>query len=213
MNPAFNKIILVNGKIGFGSPPAGKPFWKDSFLEGAEDFFPGRNSLYFTEKDFNYTDDTSVRFRDGKDYARQFYDKLTSGMQKRLNNFRFVSHSMGSAFAEGIKEVLVNEGWEVDFCVHINPWQPGDIKIAECRSCFVIVFQNTDDPLKYMITNKRGFIDKADLTIRESSGYKWYQIFYKHRCPIHKGRSFWKLIENELPSRRSISGENSVCPG
>lgn len=204
--PGFNKIIFVNGKIGFGSPPAGKAFWKESFVKGACDFFPGKNTAFFCEKDYAFTDECLIRYREGKAYAREYFDLLTDGMQKKLNAFRLVSHSMGAAFAEGVKETLYSEGWEVDFAIHINPWQPAQIELAPCKSCFVIAFQTTDDPLNLMINNKPGPVQNADLNIRENSGYSWLKFYYKHRSPIHKGRSFWKLLENELPSQKSLIG-------
>lgn len=36
------------------------------------------------------------------------------------------SHSMGGAFSEGIIRYLKEQGWNVDFSIHLNTWLPSE---------------------------------------------------------------------------------------
>ena len=56
IDPDGQKIIFVNGYLGFGSPRGGGTYWggvNSSFVKGAKNFFNDQ-SAYFTDFDFNY---------------------------------------------------------------------------------------------------------------------------------------------------------------
>ena len=68
IDPDGQKIIFVNGYLGFGSPRGGGTYWggvNSSFVKGAKNFFNDQ-SAYFTDFDFNYLrSSTFLRNLDG----------------------------------------------------------------------------------------------------------------------------------------------------
>ena len=105
IDPDGQKIIFVNGYLGFGSPRGGGTYWggvNSSFVKGAKNFFNDQ-SAYFTDFDFNYLrSSTFLRNLDGYAYAKENYKQLIMGMNPQEDVFRIISHSMGGAFSEGI---------------------------------------------------------------------------------------------------------------
>ena len=100
IDPDGQKIIFVNG------------YFNDQ-------------SAYFTDFDFNYLrSSTFLRNLDGYAYAKENYKQLIMGMNPQEDVFRIISHSMGGAFSEGIIRYLKEQGWNVDFSIHLNTWLP-----------------------------------------------------------------------------------------
>ena len=130
IDPDGQKIIFVNGYLGFGSPRGGGTYWggvNSSFVKGAKNFFNDQ-SAYFTDFDFNYLrSSTFLRNLDGYAYAKENYKQLIMGMNPQEDVFRIISHSMGGAFSEGIIRYLKEQGWNVDFSIHLNTWLPSEL--------------------------------------------------------------------------------------
>ena len=66
-----NKIVFVNGKIGFGSPPAGEQYWngrKSSFVQGAIKYWNDKE-IFFTDKDYKPLSSAKSRISAGYRYA------------------------------------------------------------------------------------------------------------------------------------------------
>ena len=190
IDPDGQKIIFVNGYLGFGSPRGGGTYWggvNSSFVKGAKNFFNDQ-SAYFTDFDFNYLrSSTFLRNLDGYAYAKENYKQLIMGMNPQEDVFRIISHSMGGAFSEGIIRYLKEQGWNVDFSIHLNTWLPSELMGSV--GTFLIDATITNDwvqGLSLPIDGSRD-IPNANYKIRKKSN-EGYQ--YRHRDWIDSG-SFW----------------------
>ena len=71
VDPDGNKIVFVNGKIGFGSPPAGEQYWngrKSPFIQGAIKYWNDKE-IFFTDKDYKPLSSAKSRISAGYRYA------------------------------------------------------------------------------------------------------------------------------------------------
>jgi RHS repeat-associated protein len=204
IDPDGEKIIFVNGYIGFGSPPAGEKYWggrNSQFVAGAKEFFADNNTS-FVAYNPAMSSNADERREAGREYARTHLKELTAGM-KEGEQFEFVSHSMGGAFAEGMTDVLKEAGWIVGQAVHINTFQAADIEANKENtkgtgvSTYVYDYQFEDDPvINNPIRSSPGSIKNADARIRTKS--KESDIRAKHAAPIWQGKRVWDELQQFL---------------
>jgi RHS repeat-associated protein len=199
VDPNGKDIIFINGYIGFGSPPSGQKYWSSNFVSGAKDYFNDRKTKFtsFEPKAFS---SAAERKAAGVEYAKANLAELTKGMDKGKDSFKFVTHSMGAAFGEGIAEYLKGEGWKVEAIVQINAYQASDIETIDPKSnqTETIDYQNPDDiVINTPIDSAPGDIKGADAKVREKSGES--DVRYRHTSPIWKqGRNFWDTLKEKI---------------
>ena len=200
VDPDGRKIVFVNGYLGFGSPQGGAIYWNgynSSFVKGAQSTFNDYATPYFTNYDYNYLQSASaVRESQGYQYAKDYYDILTKGMEKGIDKFNFVSHSMGAAFSEGMMRFMKEQGWEIENAVFLNAWEPSQIadKVENNR----IDATCTNDPVQFLSKPVFGSPDVplSDNKIRIKSDES---IRYIHRNLIDgNSNNLWNLIKNLL---------------
>lgn len=81
----------------------------------------------------------------GYEYAKQNYDVLISGLQPG-ESIKFVTHSMGAAFAEGMADFLTGQGESVSMIIHFEPYQAEKIcSIGGKSDVLVIDIQTQGD--------------------------------------------------------------------
>ena len=202
------RIIFVNGKIGGRSAPAGIQYWngkgydpkkhrESRFVRGAKDYF-NTQDVHYTAEDYNYFSSAQDRSQLGMLYAHRYINKLTAGLDQSKDQLAFVTHSMGSAFAEGMVDILVDRGWKVDQVIHIAAFQASDMQIEDPNSNEIITvdYQLTDDwVINSVPQGAPGDIRGADLRIREKGGESWTT---NHTSPMWKqGKQFWKKLERQ----------------
>ncbi|WP_307777221.1 RHS repeat-associated core domain-containing protein [Hydrobacter penzbergensis] len=210
VDPDGQRIIFVNGYLGFGSPNGGAAYWNGAngvFVTGAQKYFNDYGTPYFTNVEYSALSSAADRRKDGYAYARDHYYELTDGMNVYGgdNTFEVVSHSMGAAFGEGIIDYLKMMGWRAKETVHLNAFQAADIKAnkdvnnkpgtdnpdPDGQGTYVIDYQNTNDPvINNWFRSSPGDIKNADKKIRKKSNNSFSTI---HRTPIDND-NFW----NEL---------------
>ena len=196
VDPNGEKPVFVNGYLGFGAPEGGEKYWSPSFVRGAKKFFNDYTKPYFTNVEHSMFSSAKSRQKNGYDYAKANYRSLIKGM-KEGETFEFVSHSMGGAFAMGMKKYLEEKGWEVKSMVFINTYQSDKIKVKENDPSFLIDYQNTNDPV---LSLGRGEIKNADVKIREKSDQG---ILYIHAGPISSGMTFWEKLQKIVESNKT----------
>lgn len=111
-------IVFVHGYLGFGSPVGGAEYWfgeHSAFVEGAKSFFEDQN-LYFLNTRFGFLSTSKSRFIDGK--------KAVINMNWD-GDIHLVTHSMGCAYAEGLKSQWAAQGLKIGKTIHINAHQRG----------------------------------------------------------------------------------------
>lgn len=199
MMSKISKIIFVNGKIGGGSPPKGAPYWggeNSLFVKKAIQYFD-TDSVYFTDQDYGYLSSADKRRKNGYIYAKHNLKKIIESVNPNNLHFKIITHSMGTAYGEGIIDFLKLNSYVVDQVFHLNPFQAADIESNKNEvngiSTHVIDFQNTNDILiKNPFRSSPGDIRNADKKIRIKSSLGW---LYVHRSPITHPEDFWSLMK------------------
>ncbi|WP_270487173.1 RHS repeat domain-containing protein [Butyricimonas synergistica] len=187
------KIIFVNGLLAAGSPEGGQAYWNRSFVSAAQDYFKDRTIPYFTNIEHDIYSSAMDRQIAGYKYAKDNYGEITSNM-KPGEAIRLVSHSMGGAFAAGIRDYFLEQGHIVDYAIFINTYQRGRIKMKDSDLTTSIDFLNTNDPVikttDLLFYSTREIIEHA-ITIRVKSDKDFK---YVHKGPISSGKEFWNLM-------------------
>ena len=201
VDPDGEKPVLVNGYLGFGSPEGGEKYWSPSFVSGAKKFFNDYTKPYFTNVEHSMLSSAKSRHQNGYDYAKANYSSLIEGMNEG-ETFEFVSHSMGGAFAMGMRQYLEEQGWEVKSMVFINTYQSDKIIVNENDPSFLIDYQNTNDPVLFWfdLNLGRGEIKNADVKIREKSDQG---TSYIHAGPISSGKIFWEELQKKVETNKT----------
>lgn len=183
-------IVFVNGNIGFGSPAGGRDYWGKSFVAGAVDYFKDDDDPFFSDVRYKLLSSALKRYTDGDLYACESQCKALLSARLPL---RFVSHSMGGAFACGMMEALALRGVAVDAAVFLNAYQPEGCKILFPAGVRIIDYRNTDDPILNIcgIGTKGAGIPHATQTLREKSGRGLLEI---HKYPITSRSGFWSKL-------------------
>ena len=189
------KIVFVNGFLGFGSPTGDAVYWggtNSSFVRGAQAFLQDK-STYFTNIEYNYwRSSTFLRNLDGYNYAKENYSQLIDGMNSKKDVFHFISHSMGGAFSEGMVRYLEEQGWTVNTVFHLNAWQPTELYgVKGPLRVDATITNDWVQGLSLPISGNRD-IPNADYKIRKKSTKEWKSI---HRDLIDDG-DLWN-INNE----------------
>ena len=196
------KIVFVNGFLGFGSPTGGSAYWggtNSSFVRGAQAFLQDK-STYFANIEYNYwRSSTFLRNLDGYNYAKENYSQLINGMNSK-DVFHFVSHSMGGTFSEGMIRYLEEQGWTVNTVFHLNAWQPTELYgVKGPLRVDATITNDWVQGLSLPISGNRD-IPNADYKIRKKSTKEWKSI---HRDLIDDG-DFWN-INNEMSWNDAMS--------
>lgn len=190
----MGRIVFVNGLIGLGSPPAGEPYFtlpSTPFVSQAVEFFGGTDSVYFPYVDFRICTSAQVRMMAGFAYAESSFAELTSGVAPG-GEFRFVAHSMGCAFAEGMALFLLERGYRVSHMIHINGFQTGQMR-ANPRIPATVDFQYVDDLVIRVpfLSDTRPI--RGAIVVREKSNL-W--IRRRHRGPVYpRSTEFWNTMK------------------
>ena len=148
-------LIFVNGYTR-GCQPY-RPYWTEKgtqFLDAA--------ALYFNTSDFHFVNGgapwystAGMRFRKGFRYAEQ-----QRGKWEAYENFCFVSHSMGAAFAEGMAAYFVQQGLKIAEIVHFSVADAESIRIAPETASI----RRTQLELE------------GDRTLRQKNRFKWKPV-------------------------------------
>lgn len=187
-----NTILFLNGYIGFGSPPAGKPYWckNEAFARKACHLFQATNVM-MPALSFHFLSNPTQRYEQGVKWAQSA--DFTGSV------YVIVTHSMGAAFGEGVLNVLVEQGKEVNHIIHIEPFQAALLhRQAHLQSVDTIDYQLRDDPVLWLSpTAAPGDISFAHHVLRTSSGVR--NPFIKHRMPLDRAPiAFWSVITGLL---------------
>lgn len=179
-------------------PQAGESYWggkQSSFVSGAMNYYHD-NRAFFTSEDYGYFSSAIGRMKDGYEYAKNNIKALTGDI-KDGETIKFVAHSMGSAFAEGMASYLIESGYTVEEIVHLNAYQAADIRTNQTPSVKTIDYQNVDDwVINYIpFFTSPGQIQGADYVIHEQSNDP--DLSTRHRTPMNMGEMFWKGLDKK----------------
>lgn len=188
MDKEGNKIFFVNGLKMFGSPEGGKKYWDNSFIKKSKEVLHDDN-VSFLDIDHRVFSSAKQRYSNGYKYV---VDKLVA-LSKDINKdetIKFVTHSMGAAFAEGMANTFEENGYKVNVLVHFSPYQAGDINtIGKDNNVLTIDFQTRGDLVISIVSP--GVVNDADYSIKRDP--KASSIMYYHRESIDDSSS-WDVL-------------------
>jgi RHS repeat-associated protein len=136
-DPDGRLIIFVNGFDGgvYGridkskKSPTKIKYWGPSLIQGFKRTYQDNNDMYVNGSDGNLGASMAYQRYDlGYEYVMKNLDKI----KKEANGetIKIVSHSMGSAYSEGMISALVEKGFTVEEVVHLSACDAADIVIG-----------------------------------------------------------------------------------
>lgn len=181
-------ILLVNGKVGGGSPQAGVPYWNEpqaGFVPRALAHFPGAE-VFYVAVDYQVLSSAAERVALGKQWAASHLPAASC--------YHLIGHSMGCAFAVGIAQHILSLGHRVGEMIHINAYQASDIEVLPGVER-TVDYQYTNDRIIHLpVLGRKGEIQGAECIRRKS--HLW--IRRRHRGPIWpKFNEFWDDLEQK----------------
>jgi RHS repeat-associated protein len=205
-DPTGKVIFFVNGYTGFVK--SGKPYWTDknpAFVEGAKKYF-NDTKIEFIAIDHSLNSSANKRYNNGYQYAKENITALTENLQNG-ETLKFVAHSMGCAFTEGVVEYLIEQGVAVSEVVHINAFQARGILASDYflePTVKTTDYQNTDDKvINYLPFANPGDIRNADYKIREHSNSNSKDPKASHSAVIDLISDFWETLhDKQLNSKK-----------
>ena len=106
---------------------------------------------------------------------------------------RFVTHSMGAAFAEGMADYLIESGFKVDIMVHLSPFQAGEIETQGAKDDILSIdIQTIGDPVLFLGGFSQGEIVGADHSIKKERQHPAKQFMFIHTETLNP--SIWDEI-------------------
>ena len=184
------KIVFVHGLAKAGSKP-GRAYWNQSFIERAAEVLKD-NNLNIENYQYGILSSAKQRRSAGYQYAKDNIKSLSSNMEKK-EPFRFVTHSMGAAFAEGMADYLEESGYKVDILIHLSPFQAGDIEShGSDKDVLSIDIQTKGDPVLLLGGSSQGKIKGADFSRMNEPKHSKKQFMYIHKETLNT--STWDEI-------------------
>jgi len=106
---------------------------------------------------------------------------------------RFVSHSMGGAFACGMMDFLADRGIPIDAAIFINIFQPEGCTVPPGLGIRTVDYRITNDPVLNLLDwpRRRGDIPYADIRLRERADAP---LNFRHKLPISSRMDFWSKL-------------------
>lgn len=172
IDPDGRDIIFINGYYNTGDGTMPKSIAEDQIgTESHEAYWGGK----FIDKAKSYLKDATIQFHDGSgtwnssgterydagyEYAKAKFGELTANVLDadgvQTETLKFVTHSMGAAYAEGMIKYLEEKGVQVEKVIHFSPADPSDFKASTNPKTIqldyindpVLVYKNFDDVLK-----------------------------------------------------------------
>ena len=131
------KIVFVNGLLALGSTQGGAIYWngeQSPFVTKAKTILAD-NNLVFLDVKHKWYSSAKRRYKTGYQFAKDNIDYLTSNLEEG-ESFKFVTHSMGAAYAEGMAKYLLEEGYSVEMLFHFSPYQAAKYEVLEVIQIF-----------------------------------------------------------------------------
>jgi hypothetical protein len=109
---------------------------------------------------------------------------------KEGETLKFITHSMGAAYAEGMANLLIEKGYSVEMMFHFSPFQAYKIKtVGIDNDILTIDYQTIGDPVLFL--GGGGWIQGADHLIID---FPKNRIDYLHREAIDH-QDTWDQLE------------------
>ncbi len=208
IDPDGRRIIFINGYKGFGSPEGGEKYWggpNSAFVKGAMNYLNDKDT-YFADINHGALSNNRSRIRAGRKWAEENLSTLTDGLNKDKDDIKFITHSMGAAFSEGVSEYLKKQGWTVSNAIHFNAYQADGLEV-DGKNTTVIDYQLNNDPVTFFgPTSNPGSMRGAKTTIYEKGKS---DIQYRHREPIDSGE-IWNRLNTLIEEALKRDGNTKI---
>lgn len=184
------KIVFVHGLAKAGAKP-GRAYWNNRFVDRASRALQD-NHRDIESYQYSILSTAKQRRKSGYKYAKDNIERLSLDMEKN-EPFRFVTHSMGAAFAEGMADYLIESGFNVDIMIHLSPFQAGDIETQGAKDEILSIdLQTIGDPVLFLGGFSQGEIVGADHSIKKKRQHHAKQFMFIHTETLNP--SIWDEI-------------------
>ena len=165
------KIVFVNGFSQwwfkyFGGLSPGNNYWHESIVWKAQDVLKDKK-VFFANRGFGLLQSASLRRRQGYEYAQEHYDQLVENIEEG-ETFKFVTHSMGASFGEGMADYLREHNHSVEIMLHFAPYQASEIVANPSSDVLTIDIQTIGD--KILKLGSEGTIQNAKTILLPAQG-------------------------------------------
>jgi RHS repeat-associated protein len=177
IDPDGQKVLFVNGyyNTGNGTMPkgiakniigtvGGQGYWGKELIEAAKIFFNDKNAS-FIDGSGAWNSTGAERFSSGYEYAKANYTSITQGVFDangvQSETIKVVSHSMGSAYSEGMIKYLQEQGVNVETVVHLSAADPSGFKASSAPNTLQLNLEN-DAVLMYKNFGENNMISGVD---------------------------------------------------
>ncbi len=191
VDPDGRKIVFINGfskhwMKSFGYLAPGVDYWSPEVIRKAKKVLRD-DKISIESINYHLLSSAAKRRRSGYEYAKENYSRLVSDLDKD-ESFRFVTHSMGAAFAEGMAEYLREQGRIVDIMLHFSPFQAAGVEASTNPDVLTIDIQTENDPILKLSPMSQGHIVNARVVYGTSNSKKG-----KHMESMYKSY-YWQEI-------------------
>lgn len=172
IDPDGQRIVFVNGFTPPGTQPL-SPYWGQSFISGAQNYFNDYNSTSFVSGSSSPFSSGQSRYSAGYDYAKANIKVLTAELLQG-ETFKVVTHSQGAAYGAGITQYLIEQGYKVENVLHLSPHQTQDFSTPENPNTLQLGYQY--DPVSsgsnqaIQGVDRFGVVNKGELNIMQKHG-------------------------------------------
>jgi RHS repeat-associated protein len=139
IDPDGEKVFFVNGYYNQGSlsgvagSVGGEYYWSSKFIEAANNYFGDWNNSYVDGRG-KWNSSGQERFDAGYEFAKENATILLEGVVDaegvQIETIKVVSHSMGSAYAEGMIKYFEERNLTVEKVVHFSAADPSDFNAS-----------------------------------------------------------------------------------
>jgi hypothetical protein len=124
-------IFFVNGYTYKCKPF--QAYWTEKgnqFIEAALNYFGTDSSTYYVNGESYWFSGANFRSKKGVNFAKQILNEIKEKLDENGKLF-FVTHSMGSAFAEGMISVFLEQNIQVEKVIHFSVADAKNIKLTK----------------------------------------------------------------------------------
>lgn len=161
IDPDGRDIIFVNGyyNTGQGKMPSsiaqnhigtesGRGYWSESFIERSHEYLKD-DIAQFVDGAGAWNSSGVERYDAGYEYAKNNFGDLTKNILDengvQVETLKFVTHSMGAAYAEGMIKYMEENNINVEKVIHFSAADPSDFKASSNPKTIQINWK--DDPV------------------------------------------------------------------
>ena len=189
VNGYWSKGLIQKDLLGFSDGKYQEEYWGNSLLGKIYSYFNSAKNYYVNGASTMFSNGKN-RFENGYEFAKARFANKESKFYKEVfaknRKILIVSHSMGSAFSEGVIKFLTKKKIPVEKVVHLSPADNSDFEVSLPNKSYqididfdpVLAYKNFDDKNTINKIKNWGVVDNPDNDLQghgatKISSYTW----------------------------------------